>query len=45
MLNTAIYGLLRVSGKSEALKSARRDLSARFAKGPRAAVPATPAES
>ena len=35
------YGLLKVSGKSEALKGARRDLSARFAKGARAAEPAT----
>lgn len=31
------YGLLKVSGKSEALKSARRDLSARFAKAARSA--------
>ena len=35
------YGLLKVSGKSEALKGARKDLSARFAKGTRAAEPAT----
>ena len=31
------YGLLKVSGRSEALKSARRDLSARFAKAARSA--------
>lgn len=37
------YGLLKVSGKSEALKGARKDLSARFAKGSRAAEPATAA--
>lgn len=30
------YGLLKVSGKGEALKGARRDLSARFAKPARA---------
>jgi len=36
------YGLLKVSGKNEALKSAREALSARFAKSPRMAdaVPA-----
>ena len=34
------YGLLKVSGKNEALKSARKDLSARFTKGGRAAEPA-----
>lgn len=32
------YGLLKVSGKSEALKGARKELSARFAKTRRAAV-------
>ncbi len=37
------YGLLKVSGKSEALKGARKDLSARFAKSSRAAEPATAA--
>jgi hypothetical protein len=31
------YGLLKVSGKSEALKSARKDLSARFATAARSA--------
>ena len=35
------YALLKVSGKGEALKSARKELSARFAKGARAAEPAT----
>jgi hypothetical protein len=35
------YGLLKVSGKNEALKTARKDLSARFAKGTRTAEPAT----
>src|SRR5687768_5256274 len=34
------YGLLKVSGKGEALKSARKELSARFAKSARAAEPA-----
>lgn len=34
------YALLKVSGKGEALKGARRDLSARFAKATRAAEPA-----
>ena len=34
------YALLKVSGKGEALKSARRELSARFAKGARAVEPA-----
>ncbi|MFC3550332.1 hypothetical protein ACFOLC_04820 [Lysobacter cavernae] len=34
------YGLLKVSGKNEALKTARKDLSARFAKPSRAAEPA-----
>lgn len=33
------YGLLKVSGKNEALKSARKALSARFAKGSRGAEP------
>ena len=37
------YGLLKVSGKSEALKGARKDLSARFAKGSRVVEPATAA--
>ena len=37
------YGLLKVSGKGEALKGARKGLSARFAKGSRAAEPATAA--
>jgi len=37
------YGLLKVSGKGEALKSARKELSARFAKSGRAAEPATAA--
>ena len=37
------YGLLKVSGKSEALKGARKDLSARFAKGNRVVEPATAA--
>ena len=36
------YGLLKVSGKGEGLKSARRELSARFAQ-PSHAVEATPA--
>ena len=31
------YALLKVSGKGEALKGARKELSARFAKGARAA--------
>jgi putative N-acetylmannosamine-6-phosphate epimerase len=35
------YGLLKVSGKGEALKGARQALSARFAKSRRAAEPAT----
>ena len=35
------YALLKVSGKGEALKGARKELSARFAKGARAAEPAT----
>jgi hypothetical protein len=35
------YGLLKVSGKGEALKGARQALSARFAKARRAAEPAT----
>ena len=34
------YGLLKVSGKGEALKGARKELSARFAKSARAAEPA-----
>src|SRR5690606_19264463 len=33
------YALLKVSGKGEALKGARRELSARFAKGTRAPEP------
>ncbi|GAB3350641.1 hypothetical protein [Lysobacter tyrosinilyticus] len=33
------YGLLKVSGKNEALKGARKELSARFAKGSKAAEP------
>ena len=33
------YALLKVSGKGEALKGARRELSARFAKGNRAPGP------
>ena len=33
------YALLKVSGKGEALKGARRELSARFAKGARALEP------
>jgi len=33
------YGLLKVSGKSEALKGARKDLSARFSRGSKAAEP------
>jgi hypothetical protein len=33
------YGLLKVSGKNEALKTARKDLSARFAKGSKAVEP------
>ena len=37
------YGLLKVSGKGEALKSARKELSARFAKTARAAEPAAAA--
>jgi hypothetical protein len=37
------YGLLKVSGKGEALKDAYKDLSARFAEGSRAAEPATTA--
>ncbi len=35
------YGLLKVSGKGEALKGARKELSARFGRTPRAAQPAT----
>ena len=35
------YGLLKVSGKGEALKGARQALSARFAKSRRPAEPAT----
>ena len=35
------YGLLKVSGKGEALKGARRELSARFAKTARAVEAAT----
>ena len=35
------YGLLKVSGKGEALKGARQALSARFAKSRRTAEPAT----
>jgi len=35
------YGLLKVSGKGEALKGARRDLSARFDRQPRAAAGTT----
>jgi hypothetical protein len=34
------YGLLKVSDKGEALKGARKDLSARFAKGSKTAEPA-----
>lgn len=34
------YGLLKVSGKGEGLKTARRELSARFAKSSPAAAPA-----
>ena len=34
------YALLKVSGKGEALKGVRKELSARFAKGARAAEPA-----
>ena len=34
------YALLKVAGKGEALKSARRDLSARFAKPGKRAEPA-----
>ena len=33
------YGLLKVSGKSEALKGARKDLSSRFSRASRAAEP------
>ncbi|MFC5571078.1 hypothetical protein ACFPN1_13510 [Lysobacter yangpyeongensis] len=33
------YGLLKVSGKNEALKSVRKDLSARFSHGSKAAQP------
>ena len=33
------YGLLKVSGKSEALKGARKDLAARFSRGGRPAEP------
>jgi len=33
------YGLLKVSGKSEALKGARKDLSARFSRASKAAEP------
>lgn len=33
------YGLLKVSGKNEALKSARKALSARFSKGSRGSEP------
>jgi hypothetical protein len=33
------YGLLKVSGKNEALKAARKALSVRFAKTPRSAEP------
>ena len=33
------YGLLKVSGKSEALKGARKDLSARFSRGGKSAEP------
>ena len=38
VINCALegYALLRVSGKSEGLKAARRELSARWSKGPRA---------
>ncbi|HZX78919.1 hypothetical protein [Lysobacter sp.] len=36
------YSLLKVAGRDEALKSARRELSARFAKSHRTASPASP---
>ena len=34
------YGLLKVSGKGEALKNVRKELSARFSRASRAAEPA-----
>ena len=39
------YGLLKVSGRSEALKNARRELSARFVRGAREVTEETPPAS